>query len=194
MKQLAVISFDTDADVYDGLSRLLVKHPDVTVLLPIVEYGIFAKSAVKAAFGSGNRILFFLSETAAIEEIAVVAEDITNCIDPNREIMRHIKPEDVLGIVWDESTEVHIALHALEDYGLETWNIADGLDVIEIDYSEDTPEDLQEEMMDSLRVFVENMTEYITLSVLDVLTETIAARLQEDEDNKDISPFEDDDL
>jgi len=194
MKQLAVISFNTDVDVYDGLSRLLVKHPDATVLLPIIEYGVFAKSAVKAAFASGNRIHFFLSETAAIEEVAVVAEDITNCVDPNREIIRHIKTEDVLGIVWDESTEVHVALHALEDYGLETWNIADGLDVIEIDYSEEGPEDLLEGMMDSLRVFVENMTEYITMSVLDVLTETIAERLREDEDNKDVSPFEDDGL
>lgn len=194
MKQIAVISFDTDADVYDGLSKLLIRHPDVTVLLPIIEYGVFAKSAVKAAFGSGNKIHFFLSETASVEEVPVVAEDITICLDPNREIIRHIKTEDVLGVVWDESMEVHTALHALEDYGLETWNIVDGLDVIEIDYSEDSQEDTRDAMMDGLRIFVENMVEYVTTSVLEVLTDTIAERLKEDENNKDVSPFEDDGL
>ena len=194
MKQLAVLSFDADADVYEGLSKLLVKHPGVTVLLPRIEYGEFAKSAIKAVFESGHKLHFFLAESASIEDIAVVAEDITNCVDPNREIIRHIQTEDVLGIVWDESTEAHVALHALEDYGLETWNIFEGLDVIEIDYSEDEVEDIQEAMMDSLRVFVENMTEYITMSVLEVLTETIAERIREDEENKNISPFEDDDL
>ena len=194
MKQLAVLSFDSDADVYDGLSKLLVKHPGVTVLLPIIEYGVFAKSAIKAVFESGHKLHFFLAESASIEDIAVVAEDITNCVDPNREIMRHIQTEDVLGLVWDDSTEAHVALHALEDYGLETWNIFEGLDVIEVDYSEDEVEDIQEAMMDSLRVFVENMTEYITMSVLEVLTETIAERIREDEENKNISPFEDDDL
>jgi hypothetical protein len=194
MKQLAILSFDSDADVYEGLSKLLVKHPGVTVLLPIIEYGAFAKSAIKAVFESGHELHFFLAESASIEDIAVVAEDITNCVDPNREIIRHIQTEDVLGIVWDESTEAHVALHALEDYGLETWNIFEGLDVIEVDYSEDKIEDIQEAMMDSLRVFVENMTEYITMSVLEVLTETIAERIREDEENKNISPFEDDDL
>jgi hypothetical protein len=194
MKQLAVLSFNTEADVYEGLSKLLVKHPGVSVLLPIVEYGAFAKSAVKAVFESGHKLHFFLSESASIEDIAVVAEDITHCVDPNREIIRHVQTEDVLGIVWDESAEAHVALHALEDYGLETWNIYDGLEVIEIDYSEETVEDLQDAMMDSLKSFVESMTEYVTMSVLEVLTETIAQRLKEEDEGRDISPFRDEDL
>ena len=194
MKQLAVLSFNTEADVYEGLSKLLVKHPGVSVLLPIVEYGAFAKSAVKAVFESGHKLHFFLSESASIEDIAVVAEDITHCVDPNREIIRHIQTEDVLGIVWDESAEAHVALHALEDYGLETWNIYDGLEVIEIDYSEETVEDLQDAMMDSLKSFVESMTEYVTMSVLEVLTETIAQRLKEEDEGRDISPFREEDL
>ena len=194
MKQLAVLSFDSEADVYDGLSKLLDKHPDINVLLPIVDYGKFAKSAVKAVFESGHKVHFFLAESASIEEVVVMAEDITYCVDPNREIIRHIQTEDVLGIVWDESTEAHVALHALEDYGLETWNIYEGLEVIEMDYSEDTVEDLQEAMMDSLRSFIENMTEYVTMSVLDVLTETIAQRLKEEDEGRDISPFRDEDL
>ena len=194
MKQLAVLSFNTEADVYEGLSKLLVKHPGVSVLLPIVEYGAFAKSAVKAVFESGHKLHFFLSESASIEDIAVVAEDITHCVDPNREIIRHIQTEDVLGIVWDESAEAHVALHALEDYGLETWNIYDGLEVIEIDYSEETVEDLQDAMMDSLKSFVESMTEYVTMSVLEVLTETIAQRLKEEDEGRDVSPFRDEDL
>ena len=49
-------------------------------------------------------------------------------------------------------------------------------------------------MIESLETFVEKMTEFVTLSVLDVLTETIAARIQEDENNKDIDPFKDNNL
>jgi hypothetical protein len=194
MKQIALISFDTEVDVSVGLAKLIEKHPDAKVLVPIVESGMFSKSVIKAVFESGLPMHFFMSEEASIEDVAVVAEDITFCVDPNREVMRHIKPEDILGIVWDDSAEAHIVLHALEDYGLETWSITDGLDTVDIDYDVDELSDIKSEMIESLETFVEKMTEFVTLSVLDVLTETIAARIQEDENNKDIDPFKDNNL
>lgn len=193
MTQIAVLSFTENADVYDGLSELIDKHPTAEVLIPVTSNNRFVKSALKAVLEKDSSFQLFFSEDGAIEE-AVKAEDITFCIDPNREIMRHIAPNDVLALVWDESTEAHVALHALEDFGLETWNIADGLDVIEVEYNDDTTDDIREEMFDHMHAFVESLANYITSQVLDVLTEEIAQRIKEDESTKGIMPFEDDDL
>jgi hypothetical protein len=193
VKQIAVLSFTDNADVYDGLSELIDKHPSAEVLLPVTSNNRFVKSALKAILEKDSSFQLFFSEDGAIEEV-VKAEDITFCVDPNKEIMRHIAPNDVLALVWDESTEAHVALHALEDFGLETWNIADGLDVIEVEYSGDTTDDIREEMFDHMHAFVESLANYITSQVLDVLTEEIAERIREDETIKDIRPFEDDGL
>jgi hypothetical protein len=191
MKQIAIISFDPEADVTEGLSELIEKNPGLTVLLPILEYGEFARSALQVVFETKVDIHLFFSETAHINEV-VNADDITFCVDPNREIMRHIQPEDVLGIVWDDSTEAHIALHALEDYGLEVWSITDGLDVIEIDYDDsDNIQQVKADMLDNLDRFLDSMLEYVTMSVLDVLAETIADRIQEEDGKRDIDPFKD---
>lgn len=191
--QIAVVSFKENIDVYDGLSELIVKHPNAKILLPVLSNNKFVKSALKAILESSSSFQLFFSEEGAIDE-AVKADDITFCVDPNREIMRQVVPNDVLALVWDDSTEAHIALHALEDFGLETWNIADGLDVIEVDYSEETTDEIRDDMYNHLHDFIESLANYITSQVLDVLTEEIAERLKEDETTKDISPFEDDGL
>jgi hypothetical protein len=193
MVQIAVVSFKENVDVYDGLSELIDKHPNAKILLPVLSNNKFVKSALKAILEKDSSFQLFFSEEGEVEEV-VKAEDITFCVDPNREIMRQVSPNDVLALVWDDSTAAHVALHALEDFGLETWNIADGLDVIEVDYSDDTTDDLREEMHDHLHAFIESLANYVTSSVLDVLTDEIANRIKEDEASKEISPFEDDDL
>jgi hypothetical protein len=73
------------------------------------------------------------------------------------------------------------------------WDITDGLDVIEIDYDKDTEtEELYDVMASTLTLFAESLAAYVTSAVLDVLTETIRDRLAEEDDMKDISPFDDD--
>jgi hypothetical protein len=191
--QIAVLSFQENIDVYDGLLELIEKYPDAEVLLPVISNNKFVKSALKAILEKESSFQLFFSEDGAIED-AVKAEDITFCIDPNKEIMRQITPNDVLALVWDESTEAHVALHALEDFGLETWNISDGLDVIEVDYRGDTTDDIRDEMFDHMHNFIEAFANYVTSQVLDVLQEEITERIKQDESSKEISPFEEDDL
>jgi hypothetical protein len=96
-----------------------------------------------------------------------------------------------LGIVWDDSPQAHFILHAIEDFGIEVWDITEGLDQIEVEFTE-SQEDVYKAMMDSMAIFVEHMADYIMTSVLDVLAETVAKRIEED--GKDILPFKDDDL
>jgi hypothetical protein len=153
---------------------------------------MFAKSAMHAVLGTGNYQLFF-SEEAGYDEYASDHDDVTFCANPIKEVIRNVNVGDVLGIVWDDSDEVHTVLHSLEDYGLDTWDITDGLDLIEIDYEDDDfrTEDLHVVMVNSLALFAESITAYVTSAVMDILTDTIRERLEEDRDSKDISPFDD---
>jgi hypothetical protein len=194
MKKVILISFDPDVDVTRAVKELQVKYPGSEFLIPILEYGVFAKTALHAVLGTGNYHLFF-SETAAIDDYAVTNDDITFCSNPIKEILRQVSVGDVLGLVWDDSNDVHAVLHSLEDYGLDTWDITDGLDEIEIDYEDEDDfrtDELHAVMVNSLALFAESLTAYVTSSVMDILTDTIRERLAEEDHLKDISPFDDD--
>jgi len=194
MKRIIILSFNENVNVYAGVKELLELHPTSEVLIPVEEYGPFIKSALKAVMESNNPFHLFFSETAAISEV-VSSENITYCIDPLKEVLRTVTTEDVMGMVWEDTKECHLTLHSLEDFGLEMWDITDGLDVIEIDYDKDDDTDvIYDLMMQSLDVFVENLAAYVTSAVLDVLSSTIMDRMAEEEGQKDISPFDDDDL
>jgi hypothetical protein len=80
----------------------------------------------------------------------------------------------------------------VEDFGIETWDITDGLDKIEVDYTDEPVDIIRERMIESMNVFVENMADYVMTSVLDVLSDEVAKRLLED--GKEIDPFKDNDL
>lgn len=194
MKKIAIISFDENTDVTKAIQELQVKYPGSEFLIPIIEYGVFAKSAVRAVLGTGNYRLFF-SENASIDDYAIHNDDIVFCSNPIKEIVRQINPGDVLGLVWDDSVEAHRVLHGLEDYGLDMWDITDGLDQIEIDYDDDEDDfrtdDLHTVMINTLALFAESLTAYVVSAVMDVLTDTIRDRLAEEDDMKDISPFDD---
>ena len=182
---IVVISFDPDVDVTAGLQALSVKYPKAKFLIAIEEYGQFAKTAVKAAMELGNFHLYF-SEEASIQE-PVHKDQITFCNNPIKEMTRQITFEDVLAIVWDESLDVHAVVHSLEDFGIDMWDISDGLDIIELDYDGDeSTDELYEIMTNSLEVFAQSLAAYITSTVLDVLTETIRERMAEDDDTRGI--------
>ena len=116
--------------------------------------------------------------------------DVITCFDTN-ETTLVTEDGKTLGIVWDDSPQAHFILHAIEDFGIEVWDITEGLDQIEVEFTE-SQEDVYKAMMDSMAIFVEHMADYIMTSVLDVLAETVAKRIEED--GKDILPFKDDDL
>ena len=191
MQRVAVISFDEHADVTEGLEQLLEKYDEVHVLLAVASNNNFVKSALKAMLSYDVSFTLYVSETEGIEHIP--HENITICSNPIKEVMRQIEPHDILAMVWDDSLEAHAVLHSLEDFGLEMWDISDGLDVIEIDYNdEETTNDLYDIMESTLTLFAESLAAYVTSAVLDVLTETIRERLAEEGDMRDVSPFDDD--
>lgn len=191
MQRIAVISFEDNADVTEGLELLLEKYDEVHVMLAVSGNNNFVRTALKAMLSYDITFTLYVSETEGIEHIP--HENITICSNPIKEVMRQIEPHDVLAMVWDDSLESHAVLHSLEDYGLEMWDITDGLDVIEIDYDDDREtEELYDIMTTTLNLFAESLAAYVTSAVLDVLTDTIRDRLAEEDDMKDISPFDDD--
>lgn len=190
MKRVALISYKEDVNVYDGVSQLTKKYPKHLFLVPITKYGMFAKSALTAITEGNVQYHLFFSEEASTEEV-INAEDITFCANPNREVMKHLVVDDVLGIAWDDSPEAAVTLHALEDYGLETWNITDGLDVIEVDFSGDSTDELYDHVLETVSHFVDALSAYVMSAVTDMLAQAVAERIAEDEDRKDINPFKD---
>lgn len=192
MKRIIVLPFK-DADVTDGLRRLIQLNPGTTVVLPVAPpLTEFTSSSMQVLTEAKCKYhLFFTDGDEGIDSLILNAEDITMCGNPLKEILREITPDDVLAMVWDESIEAHLALHAVEDLAVETWNIEDGLEVIEVDFDdEDDTDVLYEEMQEALSTFIEAFATYLTAGVLDVLSKTIEAKIKEDEGKKGISPFD----
>ena len=191
---IAVISFqDVCAD--EGMLELINKYgkdKELRVLLPVTgSENHFAESIMDVCRDHSVKVTCFIVNAMDIDHILLNADDIVITDNPVKEIVRQITTEDTLGIVWDDSPQAHFILHAIEDFGIEVWDITEGLDQIEVEFTE-SQEDVYKAMMDSMAIFVEHMADYIMTSVLDVLAETVAKRIEED--GKDILPFKDDDL
>ena len=191
---IAVISFqDVCAD--EGMLELINKYgkdKELRVLLPVTgSENHFAENVMDVCRDHSVKVTCFIVNAMDIDHILLNADDIVITDNPVKEIVRQITTEDTLGIVWDDSPQAHFILHAIEDFGIEVWDITEGLDQIEVEFTE-SQEDVYKAMMDSMAIFVEHMADYIMTSVLDVLAETVAKRIEED--GKDILPFKDDDL
>ena len=190
MTRIVVISFN-DNDVTTGLQALLIKHPDSSLMIPVTDDRNFVISAVNAAKSAKAKYHLFFSDTDDfVDKLVLESEDITVCSNPIREILREITPDDVLAISWDDSVEAHMALHSVEDYGIETWDVSDGLSAIELD--QETTDDLFEEMQEALSNFIEVFGAYITAGILQNLDKTLLALIMENEAHKDVDPFDKD--
>ena len=187
MKRIMVFGFD-DTDVYKGLTMLLEKHPGTTVFIPVMDNFKFAESAVKAVKDAKAKYQIYFSDAGdEVDQMILGAEDIVVCVNPIKEILREVTSEDVIALVWDDSVEAHLVLHSVEDYGLETWDITDGLDSIEVELGDS--DDLYEEMQEKMQDFIEVFAAYVMTGVLEKLTSTIDAVLLQHPDSEDDDPF-----
>ena len=171
MKRILVVSFE-DLDVSEGLAELIHDNPGAPVVIPVTDGLNFVKSAVDTAMNHDCVIqLFFSQANEFTDALLLSAEDLTVCDNPIKTMLREVTPEDILAISWDDSLEAHQALHSVEDYGLETWDISDGLTPIELEH--ETSDDLYAEMQESLTNFIEVFAAYITAGVVEAVAKTI---------------------
>lgn len=186
IKKIAVIGFQPEADIVEGLTKLIDKHPEATVYIPVEEMDSFTRSVIDTVRAKGSTYKPFVA-TSSDTDGAFVGEDFVICTNPLKEIMRMLNSDDVLALVWDDSVEAHMVLHSLEDFGMETWDIMDGLNPIEVTFHEDdSTDELYETMIQTLELFAESLAAYVTSAVLDVLTDTIQRRMEEDDDSRGI--------
>jgi hypothetical protein len=189
---VAVVSFE-DICVDEGVEKLIEKYgKDINVFLPVTgKENHFAESVIDVCKAYNVKVTCFITNAMGIDHLLLDSDDIVITDNPVREIIRQMTVNDAIGVVWDDSPQAHYILAAVEDFGVDAWDITEGLDPIEIDYDESTSDDLYEIMATSMLTFVHAMAEFVTSSVLDALSESIAERLKE-EDGRDISPFGDD--
>lgn len=190
MKRIIVMPFK-DGDVSDGMRRLIQLNKDAVVLFPVMDLPQFTTSLTKVLEETGAKYhLFFTDGSDGIDNLVLKAHDITMCLNPMKEVTREINADDVLAMVWEDSIEAHLTLHAVEDLAIETWNIEDGLEPIEVEYDDDDESDmLYEEMQEALSTFIEAFALYITEGVLNTISKAVEERLREDMGKKDIDPF-----
>jgi hypothetical protein len=189
---MILLTFDPSADVYYPLVELLGKEDVSEVLIPVITRGIFTETAINAVKEQGADFKLYVDVETTIDGLEDDSEQITICSNPIKELLNLITPDDILAMAWDDSDEAHMVIHSLEDFGLEMWNIKGTLNAIEMDYTEDTTEELFDAMQESLTSFIEVFSAYIASSVLDTLMDTITERLEQELDTKDINPFGDD--
>jgi hypothetical protein len=175
MKRVLVVSY-INTDVSVALEELAQLLPDHSLVIPVTEHEVFVKSAVGVALKLNRSYELFFSESSnLLTEISTGAEQTTLCSSPIKEILRYVNGEDTLAIAWDGSVESHMALHSVEDYGLEAWNIEGPLEPIEI--ASGDKEDLYEEMQEALSTFVEVFAAYIAAEVIEVIGKTVEETL-----------------
>ena len=193
MKRISVVSFQ-DIDVSDGLEQLVMMYDDPFILFPITKNRIFVESVWNVIKKHGVEFHAYFSESSDFTDtILSGSKHFTKVSSPIKEVIKMINiPEDVLAIAWDDSPEAHTVLHSVEDYGVETWSILDGLDVIDV---ESAPEDMDEDEVldlieDTFMGLVELMAGYITTKVVTLLTQVVNAHIDNMEGRNDVDPFE----
>ena len=193
MKRISVVSFQ-DIDVSDGLEQLVMMYDDPFILFPITKNRIFVESVWNVIKKHGVEFHAYFSESSDFTDtILSGSKHFTKVSSPIKEVIKMINiPEDVLAIAWDDSPEAHTVLHSVEDYGVETWSILDGLDVIDVDSA---PEDMDEDEVldlieDTFMGLVELMAGYITTKVVTLLTQEVNAQIDNMEGRNDVDPFE----
>ena len=192
---IAVISF-VDYDVSKGVKLLVEKYKDKNpkILLPILKRDtVFSQSVLKIAIENQIKVTCFFESAVGHDHLLKQADDICLTEDPIKEITMHLKSNDVLAMVWDDTPQSFHLLHMVEDLALETFDLFDGLDPIESEpeFSLDN-EKLHAELMMTMGRAVDLMCAFIANTVMASMSEAVAEHIinaEDDSDKKDIDPF-----
>jgi len=195
--KIAVISYQ-DIDVTDGIDDLIEKYgvEDTTVLIPILKRDKqFTNSVMQACIDHGVKTHVYFITADGLDDTLGKASDITLTDNPVKEVLMHLGMNDALALVWDDSPQAHFALHTVEDLALDTWDITDGLDILEIepdDFADMSANELHDAMFKHLGMFVDLLAAFVAETVMESLSEAVAEHLLDSETKKNISPFKED--
>lgn len=187
---------ELNEDVYAGVLELLKKHIDKSpeVIFPVtIETRKFANSVIRACLEMKATMTAHFESAVGLDPLIVQVDDVCVSDDPTISAIHQLGQDDVVGIVWNDSEEDHLVLHAVEDLAIEVWDISSGLTPIEIDpsFNPMDPEVLRNAMLDSFEKFVDILAAYIGTTVMESLGQAVSEHLVDQVFNKDITPFDD---
>ncbi|CAB4166939.1 hypothetical protein UFOVP964_38 [uncultured Caudovirales phage] len=194
--KIAIFSED-DLDVSRGLDMLITKYSEYSpeVIFPVkANQDRFTQSVIRKCLENSVKVSLYFSNAEGLEHLLKQTDEFMVCDDPVEEVLRQLSMNDAVGIAWVGSAEDHLILHTVEDLALDVWDISNGIEPIELD---DDPfmgmgsDDLHDGLHKAVEVVVNLMAAYIASTVMESLGHAIAEHLDEQMDNRDISPFDD---
>jgi hypothetical protein len=188
MTRIVVISFE-DTDVSKGLEELVRKYPDPFLVFPITEDYIFVESVYSVISAHNVPFHAYIEKNTKFDHDEAEGENFTTVSNSVKEVLKQVGVNDVFAIAWQDSMEDHAALHSVEDFAVDSWDISDGLDQIVIaDDEEIEEEEVMDLITESVSGLVELIAGYVTTKVIRLLANEIRDHL--DENLPDTDPFE----
>lgn len=193
---IAVISYK-NIDVSEAIEDLAEAYSDKNprFLLPVmVPLETFTQSVLRGALENKTKVTCFFESAVGLDHILKQADDISLTENPIGEVLHTLKPGDAIALVWDDSPQLHAIVHGLEDLALDTWNISEGLESLELDDFEFSLDNdaIREEMLDTMGRFIDLMCNFVGNMVMASIADAVAERIMfenGDDDKKDIDPF-----
>lgn len=176
---LALISFN-DIDITTGLVQLIQKYgSDTKLLVPIIhDTEKFYGSIIKVCKEKEVSLSFVFASADGLDHLLKNADDLVVADNPVKEVLRNLTPDDALAVVFDDSAQAHFAVHAVEDLGIDIWDVTSGITRIEIDIDDDEEDfmnmstgELRESVHDAVINMVDVMAAYIAGLVMDALSQ-----------------------
>jgi hypothetical protein len=187
---------DDDLDVSVGLDLLITKYAEQSpeVIFPAkVNQDDYTQSIIRKCLENSVKVTMYFKNAEGLDHLLKQTDDFILCEDPVQEVLRQLTLGDAVGIVWTDSLTDHLVVHNVEDLALDIWDITDGIDSIEMDddpFIGMNPDDLHAGMHKAMDVFIDMMAAYIASTVMDSLGQAVMEHLLDQEDKKDISPFD----
>jgi len=193
--KIAIFS-DENLDVSKAIDELITKYSEQSpeVIFPVkVNNDEFSQSVIRKCLENRVKVTAFFKDATDLEHILKQVDNIYVTDQPLEEVLRQLGPKDAIGIVWTDSLNDHLVLHTTEDLALDTWDITDGLDLIEIEdpFMDMDSDQLHDAMHKTIGVAVDMMAAYIASTVMDSLSQAVMEHILDRFDKKDISPFDD---
>ena len=197
--KIAIFS-NENLDVSKAIDDLITKYSEQSpeVIFPVkAKQEIFSQSVMRKCLENKVDATIYCTSAIGLEQLILQATSSVTCEEPIQEVLRQLSPGDAVGIVWTDSLTDHLILHTIEDLALDTWDITDGIDPIEMDdpYSGMDADQLHDAMHRTVDVLVDMMSAYIATTVMDSISQVVMEKIRNDvftRDSKIEFPFEDD--
>jgi hypothetical protein len=186
--KIAIFSVD-DKDAHDGALQLLTKYASKS---PEVIFPVSANNQMFAASIATLCKALGIKTTAYSSHEFTLADETEYADDEVMAVIHQLQKGDAVGIMWNDSEDDHLVLHAVEDLAIDVWDITEGLAAVESHpMGALDPDALRDAMMDSFEDFVDLMATYVAATVLNSIGQAVEENIIDLLDKKDISPFDD---